>query len=166
MSLEDKQAITEVLYRYARAVDRLDLEGIADCYHPDARDRHGAYDGDIPGLIADIAERHRTIDYAQHFITNVLIDFDGPDTAYLEASCLCYLRQERAEGAEEQELMTIKCRYVDRFERRDGAWKVADRVVAFDEVQRSMIRDHTPDGFVRGRRDRTDPVYTRRGVSA
>ncbi len=33
--------ITEVLYRYARAVDRKDFDRVADCYFPDAIDNHG-----------------------------------------------------------------------------------------------------------------------------
>ena len=65
----------------------------------------------------------------------------------------------RGGGGHAQELLAIAR---DRFERRAGEWKVADRVVAFDEVQRSMVRDELPEGFVRSRRDRTDPVYTRR----
>lgn len=32
MSSEDRVAITEVLYRYARAVDRKDFESLRRCY--------------------------------------------------------------------------------------------------------------------------------------
>ncbi len=92
MSLIDKQEITEVLYRYARAVDRKDFDRVADCYFPDAIDNHGGYIGTVAGLIEDMKSRHATIDSSLHYVTNVLIDLDG-DTADVESYCLCYLRQ-------------------------------------------------------------------------
>lgn len=49
MSLADKQEITEVLYRYARAVDRKDFDSVALCYFDDAIDNHGGYIGTVDG---------------------------------------------------------------------------------------------------------------------
>ena len=40
-----KQEITDVVYRYARGIDRLDFELVRSCYHPDAYDDHGAFKG-------------------------------------------------------------------------------------------------------------------------
>ncbi|RJO79189.1 nuclear transport factor 2 family protein [Nocardia panacis] len=161
MSLNDKQEITEVLHRYARAVDRGDFAGVADCYFPDAIDNHGGYIGTVDGLIEDMRLRHRTIDSSMHFITNILIDLQG-DSADVESYCLCYLRQARAEGETRQSRATIKCRYVDRFERRSGRWAIADRIVVFDESVTEWIEDTLNPGWVPARRDSSDPVYTRK----
>ena len=43
--LLDKQAVYEVVLRYCRGVDRLDLEAVRDCYHPDGVDHHTGFSG-------------------------------------------------------------------------------------------------------------------------
>ncbi|WP_237171866.1 nuclear transport factor 2 family protein, partial [Prescottella equi] len=155
----DKQEITEVLYRYARAVDRKDFDRVADCYFPDAIDNHGGYIGTVAGLIEDMKSRHATIDSSLHYVTNVLIDLDG-DTADVESYCLCYLRQAPAVAGGPQSRATVKCRYVDRFERRDGQWRIADRIVVFDESVTDEIVDALSPSWVRSRRSFEDPVFT------
>ncbi|EGD25923.1 nuclear transport factor 2 family protein [Prescottella equi] len=159
MSLIDKQEITEVLYRYARAVDRKDFDRVADCYFPDAIDNHGGYIGTVAGLIEDMKSRHATIDSSLHYVTNVLIGLDG-DTADVESYCLCYLRQAPAVAGGPQSRATVKCRYVDRFERRDGQWRIADRIVVFDESVTDEIVDALSPSWVRSRRSFEDPVFT------
>ncbi len=159
MSLCDKQEITEVLYRYARAVDRKDFERVAECYFPEAIDNHGGYVGTVDGLIEDMKSRHATIDSSLHYITNVLIDLHG-DTANVESYCLCYLRQAPAAPGGPQSRVTVKCRYVDRFERREGQWRIADRIVVFDESVTEEIVDSLDGAWVRSRRSLEDPVFT------
>ncbi|MER6948482.1 nuclear transport factor 2 family protein [Nonomuraea sp. NPDC000554] len=153
--MNDRLDIADVLYRYARAVDRLDLDGIRACYWPDAIDDHGGYHGPIDGLLEDIRGRHRTIDSSQHFITNVLVDLTGPDSADVESYCLCYLRQARKGGESDQELAVIRCRYLDRFERREGRWGIAGRTVVFDEYLRQRVTDELSPGWVRSQRGPT-----------
>jgi len=157
--IEDRFEIQDVLFRYARAVDRLDYDAIAECYFDDAIDTHGGYIGDAAGLVEDIRERHRTIDSAQHFITNVLIDFEDEDRAHVESYCLCYLRQQPEPGSDVHRTSVVRCRYVDRFERRDGQWRIADRVVVFDESLATDVVDSLDPNWVASKRDRTDPVY-------
>ncbi|OZE81553.1 nuclear transport factor 2 family protein [Rhodococcus sp. 14-2483-1-1] len=162
MSSEDRVAITEVLYRYARAVDRKDFESLRRCYFPDAVDHHGGYVGTIDGLIEDIELRHRTIDSSMHFITNVIIDLEPSEqVADVESYCLCYLRQESEIGSSTHVLTTVKCRYVDRFERRDSEWRIADRVVVFDESLCTTVENVLDPGWVTSRRSQADPVFTR-----
>ncbi|OIJ27884.1 nuclear transport factor 2 family protein [Nocardioides luteus] len=158
--IEDRFEIQDVLFRYARAVDRLDYDAIAACYFDDAIDVHGGYTGNAAGLVEDIRQRHRTIDSSQHFISNVLIDFVDDDTAEVESYCLCFLRQKPAPGTTEQELAIIRCRYVDRFERREGRWGIADRVVVFDESRTVSMVDRLDPAWVASRRDLTDRVYS------
>lgn len=158
--IEDRFEIQDVLFRYARAVDRLDYDAIAECYFDDAIDVHGGYTGNAAGLVEDIRQRHQTIDSSQHFISNVLIDFVDDDTAKVESYCLCFLRQMPAPGATEQDLAVIRCRYVDRFERRDGRWAIADRVVVFDESRTVSMVDQLDPAWVASQRDMTDRVYS------
>lgn len=160
MSLQDKQHITEVLYRYSRAVDRKDFEAVRECYFEDAVDNHGGYVGTVGGLIEDMKQRHQTIDSSMHFVTNVLIELDG-DAAQVESYCLCFLRQNPSSEGADQTLATVKCRYIDRFERRDNRWRIADRIVVFDESTNTEIENLLNPRWVQSRRSQNDPVYTR-----
>jgi hypothetical protein len=44
-TLLDREAIREVMARYCRGIDRLDVELIKSAYHPDAFDDHGPFKG-------------------------------------------------------------------------------------------------------------------------
>lgn len=158
--IEDRLDIHECLYRYARAVDRLDYEAIAECYFDDAIDTHAGYVGTAAGLVEDIRVRHESIDSAQHFITNVLIDFEGSDCAFVESYCLAFLRQKSSAGEDSQVEFVSRCRYVDRFERRESRWAIAERVVVFDETVEQRVIDVRLPSWVASRRDKDDPVYT------
>lgn len=158
--IEDRFEIQDVLFRYARAVDRLDYDAIAECYFDDAIDVHGGYTGDAAGLVEDIRGRHQSIDSSQHFISNVFVEFIDGDIARVESYCLCFLRQQAAPGAAEQDLAIIRCRYVDRFERREGRWAIADRVVVFDESRTVPVVDMLDPAWVASARDHGDPVFT------
>jgi hypothetical protein len=55
-------------------------------------------------------------------------------------------------------------RYVDRFERREGEWRIARRTVVHD-WSRQLPAAHESLGlplgdFAQGRRDGSDPVFT------
>jgi hypothetical protein len=63
-------------------------------------------------------------------------------------------------------LATIRCRYVDRFEKRAGEWRIADRIVVFAEYRTQRVVDELDPSWVRARRDADDPVYTGRAVPA
>ncbi|WP_238012141.1 nuclear transport factor 2 family protein [Dactylosporangium sp. AC04546] len=157
--IADRLEIHECLYRYARGVDRLDYDAIVDCYFDDAVDAHGSYVGSAAGLVEDIRSRHQIIDSSQHYITNVIIDFDGEDRAHVESYCLAFLREQASEEGQPQNEAMSRCRYVDRFERREGRWAIADRVVVFDEFLTNQVQDLRRDEWVVSRRDRSDPVY-------
>jgi len=122
----DRAAITEVLARYCHAVDHLDWDELAAVYHPDATDRHGAYQGTAAGFLAwvkpQFTERFAA---TMHSIGNVLITLDGE-----RALSQC---QVRADHLIKPELgggvFQFWGSYVDAFERRDGQWKILHRVV-------------------------------------
>ncbi|HEY1831421.1 MAG TPA: nuclear transport factor 2 family protein [Acidimicrobiales bacterium] len=155
--LSDRQAITDVLHRYCRAIDRADEELLASVYHPDAFDDHGSFSGDATAFVSRTIERMRDeYEASQHRIANVLIDLQG-DLAYVESyvSVTHCLTDNRIEFA--------GARYVDRFSRRDGVWKIAHRLAVVDwqmMADRGETSQHI-SAFAQGSRDRTDPVYRR-----
>ena len=46
-----KEEIREVILRYARGIDRMDFDLVSACYHPDAYDDHGTFQGNVPDFI-------------------------------------------------------------------------------------------------------------------
>lgn len=162
--LWDRLEIRDVVARYARGVDRLDLDLVRSCYHPDAFDDHGLYRGDIDGLIAWLGGDAglRSMERTMHIIANHLVDLHG-DRATAETYCVAY---HRVNGAD----MTVGVRYVDRLERRDGRWAIVDRVVVHEWIRRDSIGETSGVDAVFadaelhwGRRDRTDLSYVRDG---
>lgn len=171
----DRLAIEHTLHRWCRAVDRLDFDGIADVFHPDAIDSHGPYDGDVPGLIAWIRERHRGIPFSMHAVSNLLIEFAGPDLALAESyvrttqrypvdqlGALAQLAGTAGPGGHAMDLMTCS-RYVDRFERRGGGgWKILRRTLVADWKSVTPVLVDVPPppaGWAAGRRDQDDTVF-------
>jgi hypothetical protein len=153
--LADRQAITELIYRYCRSVDRLDValghsvwheDGVAD-YGPDV------YQGAGRGVIDHICAQHRRTLHHSHQVSNILIHLDG-DEAGSESYVTAALRIE-ADGRLRQ--VTVWGRYIDRWSRRNRRWGLDKRLAIrdFDEM-----RDVTPAGSHDvGRRDPSDPSY-------
>jgi hypothetical protein len=122
-----RQEIADVIYRYARGIDRLDFDLVRSCYHPDAYDDHGDIKGDVDTFMAGVQKLLPKYDATMHFMGNMLIEVDG-EQARAETYAVAYHRLTLADGTGKDDVWGI--RYVDRFEHRDGAWKIAYRVVA------------------------------------
>lgn len=136
---------------YARGVDRRDWDAVRACYHPDATDWHGSYRGGRDGFIDWVSARHATIQQAVHFLGQSWFDWKGPELCHVESY---FLATRRMDGRDE----AITGRYLDRFERRDNAWAIAERAVVYDLVQSFPIAAVLPvTQGLHGRRDGTDP---------
>ncbi|MHB1138205.1 MAG: nuclear transport factor 2 family protein [Microthrixaceae bacterium] len=154
-TLLDRQEILDCLHRYARGVDRGDEALVRSAYHHDAMEDHGAYVGGVDGLVDFLAAAHRRFDAYQRFVTNTTIELDG-DVAHVESYYLCVLRRD-----ETGRLLANGGRYVDRFERRDGEWRIARRVVVMEwEGTMDGGAPRFPSAVV-ARRDRQDVSYQR-----
>jgi ketosteroid isomerase-like protein len=153
----DKQAIHEAILRYCRGVDRGDAELICSTYHPDAVDEHGS--NRFTGLTVGpgIVDLMRSARLSMHHVTNQLIELHGPD----RASCETYFTvwQTMARDGEDHVLHSLG-RYLDRFERRDGEWKIAQRLVVVEHTQLLPPGGEVPPSRPGlGCRDRRDPSY-------
>lgn len=155
-----ERAISKVLHRYARGIDRLDLDLVRSCYWPDGTDDHGGYSGGVDGFITFVSGALARFDRTNHFLGNILIDVDlAAHEARAETYCVAYHRYRDATGAEVD--MTAGLRYVDRFEERRGEWLIQRRVCAYDWRRTDpVVGEGGFDGpYARGMRDRTDIVY-------
>ncbi len=158
-ALEDKQEIEEVVLRYGRGLDRLDWDIVRSCYHPDAFDDSGVHAAPVDEFIAWSMEFVPSIaDLTMHVTGNVLIDLDG-DRANVESYVVGLHRKTGEDGVTRD--MIVGARNLDRFERRDGAWKIAHRTLVYEWSREDPVLVQWPvePSFTVGRRDRDDLVY-------
>lgn len=156
--LLDEAAIKKVHIRYCRGIDRMDWELIRSCYHPDAIDDHGEYVGGIDGFIEYCKAGCPTFVSTTHMTGNQLVEVDG-DSAWAEHYARAFHRVAADENGPERDLV-VNTRYVDRFERRGGEWKIAHRTVVVDTDRVDPVTERwVPEEQLRSRRDRSDPSY-------
>jgi hypothetical protein len=122
--LLDKQAIYEVVCRYCRGIDRLDLDLVRTCYHPEARDHHPGYEGDLDGYFEMLATGLPRLLGTMHTIANHLIELDG-DLALSETYVNAYHWGEPFDDPDKN--FSTGSRYVDHMEKRDGVWRIKER---------------------------------------
>jgi ketosteroid isomerase-like protein len=154
--LLDKQAIREVIMRYCRGVDRSDAPLINSAYHPDAVGDYGTrqFAGETAGEAISAWVRSAT--HLMHHVTNQVIHVEGD-----RAGCESYYAVWRIEQLDDGErVLQALGRYVDRFERRDGEWRISHRVVINEVVRYLPPESYPVDAHTDlGRSDRSDPSY-------
>jgi ketosteroid isomerase-like protein len=162
-ALLDKEEIREVTYRFARGVDRRDWELIRSCYHEDAVDHHGVFDGPASEYVAWVTTNLPELaDATTHHISNGLIELHG-DVAFCESYVLAAHRYTREDGAKADFL--VGARYIDRFERRRGEWRIAERQLLWDWARDDFLAGEfdavgiDPDSLRFGAPSREDKVY-------
>jgi len=129
--LLDKQAITELIHRYAHAVDRGDAEMLRSILHPDAVCDLGAvkftaqeYYEAVKKILVE-PQRYWAV---QHRVSNILIDLRG-DMALSECVAASWHGREE-NGQRYHDFNSL--RYLDRFERRSGEWRFVHRKAIYE----------------------------------
>ncbi|WP_202842518.1 nuclear transport factor 2 family protein [Luteimonas saliphila] len=159
--LEAREQITEILYRYARGWDRLDEEALRSCFFDDAAHQHGGFKGLSQEFITVALPMVAKVRSTTHAISNVMIELAG-DVAISECYFSAHHRRATADGSDEEDYF-LDGRYIDRFEKRDGVWKIASRrgLNSMERVEPRADRTFAsarPDSF--GQRKPDDPLYT------
>jgi len=123
--LVDRDAIHDVMFRYADGVDRRDMERVRACFAPDLRvvDWGGGFaDRDaMITYISGVAIFHTTM----HMFGNDYIDVEG-DTAHIDCYAMLTHHLDDAQGVT-SEMNVSGGRYVESLTRRDGQWVVTQR---------------------------------------
>ncbi len=126
MELLDRQAISDLLITYCRALDRMDLAALAalftvDCnvdYGPDARLKsHGS------AALEKSLQRMWRWSRTSHHLSNIQIHFEGRDEA--KAISYVFAWHERSDGSS----ATILGQYHDRLRRQGDGWRIAERIM-------------------------------------
>ncbi|RMF12256.1 MAG: nuclear transport factor 2 family protein [Alphaproteobacteria bacterium] len=185
--LVDRQQIYHVLTSYCRALDRCDVELMKSVYWEDGFDDHGVFAGNAREfaefIISGIQE---WFEVTQHSISNVHMEFEADRTvAHTESYLFAYHKvkgtaekvrgwfgeaylkahEESVRAGEDQDFL-YGGRYFDRFEKRDGVWRIARRTVIMDWNINQPSSALFKDGMfktlnIRGTRGRADPIYQR-----
>jgi hypothetical protein len=156
LRLLDREAIEDTLVRYCRGVDRADASLIASAYHVDAVDDHGARTFAGPEIGAGIVTMTRSQRVTHHSITNVAITFHAPDVASCESYYHAWQTMEH-DGCER--ILIAVGRYLDRFEQRNGKWRIAHRIVVVDLATFLPESNFTTAAPDRGQRGPDDPSF-------
>jgi len=154
-TLIDRQAITDLIHRYCRSVDRLDIPLGHSIWHENGVADYGAavYQGPGKGLIDYICAQHRNTLHHSHQVSNILIHLDGDragSESYVSASL-------RVLSGKQVRQISVWGRYIDSWSRREGRWGLDKRISIrdFDEI-RDVVEMVRHDA---GKRDPTDPSY-------
>ncbi len=158
--LLDKQACTELVYRVARGVDRCDEAILRSAFHSDATDDHGMFAGTAADFVTWVLPVLNGMKRTQHCICNVLIEIKA-DHAAGESYFIAHHALPQPAG--DDVFMVAAGRYLDRFERRDGVWKIAHRHAVYDwnaQAPSTDTWDRTaPSPLAFGRREPDDASY-------
>jgi SnoaL-like protein len=158
----DRDDIWDVMLRYARGLDRIDRELARSCYWDDTIEDHHQYVGDPDGFIEYANATSRAFSNTQHSITNHSCELAGND-AYCETYFI-YV------GTLPQPPHFMSSgRYVDHFQKRNGEWRIANRVTIVDAtygLPDTLLGKDLPPAYRDGevnpaRRDRDDVSYHR-----
>jgi len=155
-----KQEIADLVARYMRGLDRLDKELLRSTFHDDATTDYGFFQGGPDDFVAMAHTALQDHLANHHMIGQTIIDVEG-DVAFGEIYFQAFHRIV-TEGVERD--LFISGRYVDRYEKRDGHWKIAFRSEVNDWARNDPATDDyfaaTPDSL-RGARIPDDASYDR-----
>ena len=149
MKTADYIAIQNLLHRYCDCLDRGDMKGVGDLFsnaivHLPAVDK--PFDKDAAGLTKSYKNYVRIYPdgtpRTRHISSNLIIESDGPDRAKAQSYVMVF---QAADNFPLQPL--IAARYMDTFERVDGIWRFAERIMETDlhgALSSHMLLDFSP----------------------
>jgi hypothetical protein len=116
-------AVRDLLYRYARGVDRRDLELVRSCFAPDARYEGALASGTIADMLAALPAAMARYTTTLHFMSEPAVTVDGR-AARCETPTIAF-HVLRGSGA----LRTVAVRYFDSLEFDPAGWRIVARRV-------------------------------------
>ena len=126
--LADRQAIRDLVARYAVAVDRKDWPGVRACFTPDAACDYAWFRGDLETVLGHIVRGLAQFETTMHLVGNHLAEVSG-DTATAETYAVCHHRLQRPDGLADR---IVGMRYLDTLVRTPAGWRIRRRDVAVD----------------------------------
>jgi ketosteroid isomerase-like protein len=122
-ALADRQAIRDLVTRYACAVDRRDFETVGACFTPDAETDYTYFAGPIAEVLEKIRAGVGGFAMTMHVLGNHLAEVRG-DTASSETYAVCYHRRP---GVPDGAQLVVAMRYLDELVRTSAGWRIRRR---------------------------------------
>jgi len=142
--LLDKNAIEQVLIRYCDAADTADESLMRSVFHIDGTDEHaGMFSGTIDELAPKMAQMHKKFSFTQHLVSNIVIAVEN-DSASSRCKITAHHRYEQQ--GKPYHLVAVG-RYIDRFEKRKGEWRIAHRTTYMDWHLTQPVDENLPYPF-------------------
>lgn len=153
----DRQDIYEVVMRYCRGIDRLDMDLVRSAYHSDGIDNHTGFSGPIADFIAWVEQPLRRLSGTMHIIGNHLAEIEG-DRAVVESYGTAVHWGEPVDDPRRN--FTTGFRYVDHMAKRDGRWGIVERWAVREWTRSDAGRHLSKDGEGPSpARDGDDPLW-------
>lgn len=130
-ALLEREQILQCLVRLARGEDRRNAEMITQSYWPDSITDYGVFKGDFQAYLDWVVPGAPQIPVTQHVLGQSYVELEG-DSAKVETQVTSY---HRVDMGEEHRDTVIGGRYLDRLEKRDGEWRIAERTMLYDWFQ-------------------------------
>jgi ketosteroid isomerase-like protein len=125
----DEFQLRKLVHAYCRAVDRGDLAKLRDLYHHDAEDAHGAFStGSADDFLGALSAARPYIRSMQHNITTVNFAIESNSA---EGEVYTIATHTLSAGDRDVEIV-VGGRYLDKYEKRDGTWKLIARTIVTD----------------------------------
>jgi ketosteroid isomerase-like protein len=121
--LVDRQAIRDLVTRYACAVDRRDFDAVAACFTPDAEADYTYFKGPIGVVLEKIRAGVGGFAMTMHVVGNHLAEVHG-DEAASETYAICHHRRP---GASDGVDLVVAMRYLDELVRTTEGWRIRRR---------------------------------------
>lgn len=160
--LLDRQAIQDVIHTHARGHDRFDIDLLTAAYYPDGIDEHGASAVNTGSDYANWANAIHAGGSQLH-LHNITTHTCEIKDAIAHAESYVLVGLLNPDG---KSVRLINGRYIDRFEKRDGVWKIAlrrctvDLLIAGDASILEMPQ-FKAGGYIKGERSKSDVSYQR-----
>ena len=152
------ESIKQLSLLYSRACDRLDKQLLEKLYWPDGGDDHGIFKGTAPEYIDWAMNLLSSWTSSHHSNNNFIIEMNGPQ-ATGEVGWTGYYRYQVDGVATDQ---VSAGRYLDRYEKRLGEWRIAYRTCISEWSRVVSVETDWREGAIPaniGRRDDTDLLY-------
>ncbi len=165
--MSDREEIRDKLCLYLHAIDRRRWDIMPAIFHEEAVFKFGDVVGDWRGFVKQAQAIIDPMPSTHHQLGNILFDFTG-DVAMTETYCTAthIIPIDYPEDTPpfiplgKRYISVMGIRYIDRFEKRQGVWKITSRSGVYDWRQDSDLNDggvfDSPPEML-GKHDDSDP---------
>lgn len=167
LARDDKDAIRDVIAAYAHAIDRRRWDMMSKLFHDDATFGFGPVQGGWQDFVEQAKAIIEACSATHHQLGQILITAEGSDVAHAETYMTAmhivpgdYPLTDVFPDRGEEYSAIIAGRYVDRFEKRGGEWRISHRTGIYDwreyrEIGEANLADIPREAI--GQHDDSDP---------